>query len=175
MAPAGRDLCPLTLSNFQDLARLFIWVLREYDEVEPIILSGGHPVAPLPPPQGGTPAVLRAAKARNGSVAGGGLGHCKARWRRPHLAVDPPLHTVGEEDEVSIQEAAEAVVEAMDFRGEVTVSFGSGAGHGGADGCKWPSLGSWRGGCSSVPKAPPAKGRFKGRPRWGQGEALLLL
>uniref|UniRef100_A0A8C9J7N2 GDP-L-fucose synthase n=1 Tax=Panthera tigris altaica TaxID=74533 RepID=A0A8C9J7N2_PANTA len=49
-----------------DLARLFIWVLREYDEVEPIILS------------------------------------------------------VGEEDEVSIQEAAEAVVEAMDFRGEVT-------------------------------------------------------
>ncbi|XP_029779138.1 GDP-L-fucose synthase [Suricata suricatta] len=49
-----------------DLARLFIWVLREYDEVEPIILS------------------------------------------------------VGEEDEVSIQEAAEAVVEAMDFHGEVT-------------------------------------------------------
>ncbi|XP_052604013.1 GDP-L-fucose synthase isoform X1 [Peromyscus californicus insignis] len=49
-----------------DLARLFIWVLREYSEVEPIILS------------------------------------------------------VGEEDEVSIKEAAEAVVEAMDFRGEVT-------------------------------------------------------
>ncbi|KAM9050446.1 GDP-L-fucose synthase isoform 1-T5 [Megaptera novaeangliae] len=49
-----------------DLARLFIWVLREYDEVEPIILS------------------------------------------------------VGEEDELSIQEVAEAVVEAMDFHGEVT-------------------------------------------------------
>ncbi|XP_021544190.1 GDP-L-fucose synthase isoform X2 [Neomonachus schauinslandi] len=49
-----------------DLARLFIWVLREYNEVEPIILS------------------------------------------------------VGEEDEVSIQEAAEAVVEAMDFHGGVT-------------------------------------------------------
>uniref|UniRef100_A0A8C9E8C9 GDP-L-fucose synthase n=1 Tax=Phocoena sinus TaxID=42100 RepID=A0A8C9E8C9_PHOSS len=49
-----------------DLARLFIWVLREYDEVEPIILS------------------------------------------------------VGEEDEVSIQEVAEAVVEAMDFHGEIT-------------------------------------------------------
>ncbi|KAH0518897.1 GDP-L-fucose synthase [Microtus ochrogaster] len=54
-----------------DLARLFIWVLREYSEVEPIILS------------------------------------------------------VGEEDEVSIKEAAEAVVEAMDFCGEVTVSFDS--------------------------------------------------
>ncbi|XP_063087261.1 GDP-L-fucose synthase isoform X3 [Cavia porcellus] len=49
-----------------DLARLFIWVLREYSEVEPIILS------------------------------------------------------VGEEDEVSIKEAAEAVVEAMGFHGEVT-------------------------------------------------------
>ncbi|XP_063183747.1 GDP-L-fucose synthase isoform X4 [Chroicocephalus ridibundus] len=49
----------------QDLARLFLWVLREYDEVEPIILS------------------------------------------------------VGEEDEVSIREAAEAIVEAMDFRGEL--------------------------------------------------------
>lgn len=48
-----------------DLARLFLWVLREYDEVEPIILS------------------------------------------------------VGEEDEVSIKEAAETIVEAMDFRGEL--------------------------------------------------------
>lgn len=34
----------------------------------------------------------------------------------------PALPAVGEEDEVSIQEAAEAVVEAMDFRGAVTVS-----------------------------------------------------
>ncbi|XP_077439597.1 GDP-L-fucose synthase-like isoform X1 [Vanacampus margaritifer] len=48
-----------------DLARLFIWVLREYSEVDPIILS------------------------------------------------------VGEEDEVSIKEAADAVVQALDFKGEV--------------------------------------------------------
>ncbi|KAM8744672.1 GDP-L-fucose synthase-like [Acanthopagrus latus] len=48
-----------------DLARLFIWVLRDYREVDPIILS------------------------------------------------------VGEEDEVSIKEAAEAVVKALDFKGEV--------------------------------------------------------
>ncbi|TSL47592.1 GDP-L-fucose synthase [Bagarius yarrelli] len=48
-----------------DLARLFLWVLREYNEVEPIILS------------------------------------------------------VGEEDEVSIQEAADAVVKALGFNGEV--------------------------------------------------------
>lgn len=33
---------------------------------------------------------------------------------------------MGEEDEVSIKEAAEAVVEAMDFSGEVTVSFDDG-------------------------------------------------
>ncbi|XP_063307049.1 GDP-L-fucose synthase [Pelobates fuscus] len=48
-----------------DLARLFIWVLREYNEVDPIILS------------------------------------------------------VGEEDEVSIKEAAESIVSAVDFKGEV--------------------------------------------------------
>uniref|UniRef100_A0A3P8X833 GDP-L-fucose synthase n=2 Tax=Esox lucius TaxID=8010 RepID=A0A3P8X833_ESOLU len=49
-----------------DLARLFLWVLTEYQEVEPIILS------------------------------------------------------VGEEEEVSIKEAAEAVVEVMRFKGQVT-------------------------------------------------------
>lgn len=48
-----------------DLARLFLWVLREYSEVDPIILS------------------------------------------------------VGEDDEVSIKEAAEAVVESLSFKGEV--------------------------------------------------------
>jgi GDP-L-fucose synthase len=48
-----------------DLARLFLWVLRDYNEVEPIILS------------------------------------------------------VDEKDEMSIKEAAEAVVKAMDFQGEV--------------------------------------------------------
>lgn len=34
--------------------------------------------------------------------------------------MEPIILSVGEEDEVSIQEAAEAVVEAMDFHGEVT-------------------------------------------------------
>ncbi|KAM9796988.1 GDP-L-fucose synthase-like isoform X1 [Syngnathus typhle] len=48
-----------------DLARLFLWVLREYPEVDPIILS------------------------------------------------------VGEEDEVSIKEAADTVVQALDFKGQV--------------------------------------------------------
>ncbi|XP_041351993.1 GDP-L-fucose synthase-like isoform X2 [Gigantopelta aegis] len=50
-----------------DLARLFLWVLREYQEIDPIILS------------------------------------------------------VGEEDEVSIKEAADMVIEAMDFKGEVVM------------------------------------------------------
>ncbi|XP_016298906.1 GDP-L-fucose synthase-like [Sinocyclocheilus anshuiensis] len=48
-----------------DLARLFLWVLREYDEVEPIILS------------------------------------------------------VGEEDELTVKDAVDAVVEAFGFEGEV--------------------------------------------------------
>ena len=49
----------------RDLARLFIWVLRQYTEIDPIILS------------------------------------------------------VGEEDEVSIKQVAEAIVMAMDFKGQV--------------------------------------------------------
>jgi len=48
-----------------DLARLFVWVMRHYEEVDPIILS------------------------------------------------------VGEEDEVSIKEAADTIVESMNFKGEV--------------------------------------------------------
>uniref|UniRef100_A0A8C6XLQ2 GDP-L-fucose synthase n=1 Tax=Naja naja TaxID=35670 RepID=A0A8C6XLQ2_NAJNA len=48
-----------------DLARLFVWVLREYKEIEPIILS------------------------------------------------------VGEEEEVSIREAAECIAKAMDFKGQL--------------------------------------------------------
>jgi len=48
-----------------DLGRLFLWVMREYEEIDPIILS------------------------------------------------------VGEEDEISIKEAADLVVEAMEFKGEV--------------------------------------------------------
>ncbi|XP_030355802.1 GDP-L-fucose synthase isoform X1 [Strigops habroptila] len=36
-----------------DLARLFLWVLREYDEVEPIILSGEPHSSPLNPFAGG--------------------------------------------------------------------------------------------------------------------------
>lgn len=53
----------------RDLARLMIWTLREYEEIEPIILS------------------------------------------------------VGEEDEVSIKQVADAIVEAMGYTGIVEVSI----------------------------------------------------
>uniref|UniRef100_A0A8C0E105 GDP-L-fucose synthase n=1 Tax=Balaenoptera musculus TaxID=9771 RepID=A0A8C0E105_BALMU len=103
-----------------DLARLFIWVLREYDEVEPIILS------------------------------------------------------VGEEDELSIQEVAEAVVEAMDFHGEVTVSFGSRqdtvglpAGGCGSDAPMALTLAAGgEGVCCSLLEAPPGKARQGSRAGW---------
>ena len=52
----------------RDLARLMIWVIREYQEIDPIILS------------------------------------------------------VGEEEEVSIKQVADAIVKAMKFKGEVQVS-----------------------------------------------------
>ncbi|CCM05426.1 uncharacterized protein FIBRA_07643 [Fibroporia radiculosa] len=60
----GKPLRQFIYSN--DLAKLFIWQLREYDDVEPVILS------------------------------------------------------VGEGEEVSIKEVADAIVKAMDFKGEYT-------------------------------------------------------
>lgn len=105
--------------------------------------------------------------ARVGNKYRGGLGDSEARRRRPDLAVGPcpprpHSPTVGEEDEVSIQEAAEAVVEAMDFHGEVTVSFGSDAPK-----MALPLAAGEEGWCS-VPKAPPGKGRRGSRAGWGR-------
>jgi len=84
-----------------DLARLFLWVLRDYPEVDPIILSGESSYS--------------------------------AQWwywywswiflKRNYVLY--VLVAVGEEDEVSIKEAADAVVEALGFKGEVIVSFQS--------------------------------------------------
>ncbi|KAI4899146.1 hypothetical protein NFI96_013234 [Prochilodus magdalenae] len=67
-----------------DLARLFLWVLREYDEVDPIILSGEHDLTEF-------------------SLS----------------CFSTQLTLVGEEDEVSIKQAADAVIEALHFKGEV--------------------------------------------------------
>ncbi len=67
-----------------DLARLYLWVLREYDSIEPIILSGRRNLKLI---------------FSNFSI----------------------YFSVGEEDEVSIKQAAEAVVKAMDFKGEIKV------------------------------------------------------
>lgn len=53
----------------RDLARLIIWTMREYEEIDPIILS------------------------------------------------------VGEEDEVSIKQVADAIVQAMDYKGVVKVNY----------------------------------------------------
>ncbi|THV02165.1 NAD(P)-binding protein [Dendrothele bispora CBS 962.96] len=64
VAGSGKPLRQFIYSR--DLAKLFIWQLREYDDVEPVILS------------------------------------------------------VGEDEEVSIKEVADAIVEAMDFKGNYT-------------------------------------------------------
>ena len=42
---------------------------------------------------------------------------------REYNETSPIILSVGEEDEVSIKEAVEMIVEAMDFKGELTVSF----------------------------------------------------
>lgn len=44
---------------------------------------------------------------------------CIAKQMAVYMVKRPHCVVVGEEDEVSIKEAAEAVVEAMDFKGEV--------------------------------------------------------
>ena len=71
-----------------DLAKLFIWMLREYDDVESVILSGTSP----------------------GS---------KAFWCSP---VDSSF-VVGEDEEVSIKEVADAIVKAVGYEGEYKVRF----------------------------------------------------
>lgn len=128
--------------------------------MEPIILSGGHPAAP--------PLHLWDVLA-GGWVAG-------ARRRKPYAVPFPSLPTVGEEDEVSIQEAAEAVAEAMEFHGDITVSFGLSSGHWEpplpARGCSlvWcmvvPTLASGAG-SATLSQSSPGKGRGGWKRRWG--------
>lgn len=78
---SGKPLRQFIFSH--DLAKLYLWVLREYDSIEPIILSGKSKISMI---------------------------------HRRYI-----IRLVGEEDEVSIKQAAEAVVKAMDFQGEVKV------------------------------------------------------
>lgn len=110
------------------------------------------------------------------SVGRSGGGVAGARQREPDPVRDPSLPTVGEEDEVSIQEAAEAVVEAMDFHGGITVSFGISSGHWGpplpARGCGlvWHMVvltlaaGAWY---AALSQSSPGKGRGRWRRGWG--------
>lgn len=78
-----------------DLARLILWSMRDYQEIDPIILCGEF----------------------SSSIA--------YRYRPPQI-VYFKLVTGDDESEVSIKEAAEAVMKAMDYDGEMVVSFPSG-------------------------------------------------
>lgn len=69
------------------MAKLFLWVMREYQEVEPIILSGNYIYFLV--------VILKILKIY--------------------------FYSVDEKDEMSIKESAEAVIEAMNFKGEVVV------------------------------------------------------
>lgn len=88
-----------------DLARLILWVVRDYNEVAPIILSGGFH------------------KQQHDNTWGGWGGFGFTLPSEANNVVPFSLVTVGEEQEVSIKEAAEAVVRALDFKGGVVVSF----------------------------------------------------
>lgn len=68
----------------EDLAKLFIWQLREYDDVEPVILSG-------------------------------------MSWTSTPFSSEYLYPQVGENEEISIKEVADAIVKAIGFEGEYTV------------------------------------------------------
>jgi GDP-L-fucose synthase len=85
---SGRPLRQFIYSY--DIAKLFVWQLREYNETEPIILSGINPSLI------GVAVIL--------------------------TVFFPPA--VGEDEEVSIKEVADAVVAAVGFEGEYSVSTG---------------------------------------------------
>lgn len=74
-----------------DLARLILWSLRDYAEIDPIILCGESSVS------------------------------ISSSWI--HHIIDLKLLPGDDESEVSIKEAAEAVMKAMDYDGEMVVSF----------------------------------------------------
>lgn len=81
MFGSGRPLRQFIYSY--DLAKLFIWQLHEYNEIEPVILSGK---------------IL-------GTI----------------FITGAELRTVGEDEEVSIKQVADAVVAAVGFEGEYRV------------------------------------------------------
>ena len=85
---------PLSVYS-QDLGRLIIWVLREYEEIDPIILSGEHSSHPL----------------------------CASLRLYLHSFVTVGFISVGEDDEVSIKEAADMIAHALGFKGKIHVSF----------------------------------------------------
>lgn len=78
----------------EDLARLFIWALREYPEIDPIILSGKK--------ETGT---------RSWLIATAHACRCSPRSSASRI--------VGEEDEVSIRAVVHMVAEAAGFEGEI--------------------------------------------------------
>jgi nucleoside-diphosphate-sugar epimerase len=81
---SGRPLRQFIYSY--DLAKLFIWQLHEYNDIEPVILSGKNP----------------------NSIAV--IGDDRRIFR-----------IVGEDEEVSIKQVADAVVAAVGFKGEYRV------------------------------------------------------
>lgn len=78
-----------------DLGRLFLWSLREYDESDPIILCGEP------------------------------LSLVASRLSGVQQVMCFKLPAGGDECEVSIKDAAVAVMKAMDYDGEMVVSFPS--------------------------------------------------
>lgn len=87
MSGTGKPLRQFIYSR--DLAKLFIWQLREYDSIEPVILSGTYML-----------------------ISGISLS--------PSHGVNGD-YIVGEDEEISIKEVADAIVKAVGYDGDYRV------------------------------------------------------
>jgi GDP-L-fucose synthase len=85
----------------RDLAKLFIWTMREYQEIDPVILSG---------------------RSAGGLPRGNRWWPCEGWVLNPRRPA-PSEYPVGEDEEVSIKQVADAIVKAVGFEGEYKVNI----------------------------------------------------
>ncbi|KAI5090295.1 hypothetical protein C0J45_20430 [Silurus meridionalis] len=119
-----------------DLARLCVWALREYDEIEPIILTVGEEdeisiktavdviveAFGFTGPVIGTEQLCRSGVRVEDYVSSSILSMWLAFFvwvLKEYEEIEPIILSVGEEDEITIKNAVNAIVEAFGFTGPV--------------------------------------------------------
>lgn len=104
------------------MGRLIVWALREYDEIDPIILSGEFS-AEITLNQDDQPlhVCLTYGRKLRTLVALKPAGVLSSLYLIVCLWLFP--FSVNEEDEVAIKDAVYMIADALDFKGKIEVSF----------------------------------------------------